>query len=130
MNILKIFETLSTEFKENFDKYKSDEYTLAKFCTIPFFTKEVGYREVNNWGMEEGTDIYLLFFPEGWKLGKMIVQTGAGINKVIKSDFEPISEEGLVKWFQNQTNTDQMEMIASAYEILKKSGKLYFVDEE
>ena len=130
MNILKIFETLSTEFKENFDKYKSDEYTLEKYCAVPFFTKEIGYRNVNNLGTEEGTDIYLLFFPEGWKLGKMIVQTGAGINKVIKGDFEPISEEGLVKWFQNQTNTDQMEMIASAYEILKKSGKLYFVDEE
>lgn len=124
MDTLKIFQMLSVEFKENFDKYKTTEYTLAEYCAIPFFTKEIGYREVNNWGTEEGTDIHLLFFPEGWKLGKMTVQTGAGINKIVENNIQPISEEELVTWFQQQIEADQREMLTKAETILKRTGEL------
>lgn len=120
MDTLKIFQMLSTEFKENFDKYKTTGYTLAEYCAIPFFTKEIGYREVNNWGTEEGTDIHLLFFPEGWKLGKMTVQTGAGINKIVENNIQSISEEELVTWFQQQADADQREMLTKAKSIIQR----------
>lgn len=129
MNMIKIFEVLKNEFEENFDKYKNEEYTLAEYCAIPFFNKGINYREVNNWGTEEDTDFHLLFFPEGWKLGTMTVQVGAGINKVVENNIHLVSEKNLDEWFQKQTNVDQMKIVVKAYKILEKSGKLHMIDE-
>lgn len=129
MNISKVFQILGEEYKDNFDKYKSEVYTLAEYCTIPFFSKEIAYKEVNNWGTEETTDIYLLFFPEGWKVGKLTVQTGAGINKIVDNNIEAVSERGIEIWFKKQTTADQMKMIAKAYQILEDAGKLEMLNE-
>ena len=37
--IKKIVESVTKECEDNFDKYKVDEYTLAKKTTIPFSSK-------------------------------------------------------------------------------------------
>ena len=64
-----------------FDKYKSNEYTLAEYCAIPFFNREIDYREVNDWGTEETTDVYLLFFQKDGNWGKWQYRQGRGLIK-------------------------------------------------
>lgn len=126
--LAKIITVATQECKKNFARHKISGYTLAELTVIPFVSREVDARKVNDWGTDEDKDEYIWYSEEGWQHAIMVVQYGAGVNKVVKNHVTSITEQQVVDELMTWELFYQMQFISSAYSVLAISefrSKLY-----
>lgn len=116
--IKKIVEIVTKECKENFDKHKIDDYTLASKTTIPFTSKTLHSRVVSSWGTDEDCDEAICYSEDGWEKFDITVQVGAGVQKVVNQHTEKISQDDVVNIFEKLEPLYQLEFMHKAYEVM------------
>ena len=117
----KIVESVTKECKENFDKYKIDEYSLANKTTIPFVSRTLHTRKISDWGTDEDEDEIICYSKDGWERFDITVQVGAGVQKVISQHTEKLSQDDVVSLFEKMELLYQIEFIHNAYSVLRIS---------
>lgn len=116
--IKKIVESVTKECEDNFDKYKVDEYTLAKKTTIPFSSKTLYSRVISNWGTDEDRDEIICYSRDGWEMLDITVQVGAGVQKVVNQQTKKISQDEVVNMLDEMETWQQLQFMHKAYEVL------------
>lgn len=120
-DIRKIVYAVTKECEKNFDKYKTDEYTLANKTTIPFTSKTMHTRKVSDWGTDEDEDEIICYSEGGWEKFKITVQVGAGVREVINQHITEMSADDIVEMFDKMDLLSQTEFIHESYSILQLS---------
>lgn len=120
--IKKIVEAVTKECEANFDKHKTDDYTLANKTTIPFVSKTLYSRSVSNWGTDEDRDEIICYSKDGWEKFDITVHVGAGVQKVVEQRTEKISQDDVVNMLEGLETLYQLEFMHKAYEVLFLSG--------
>lgn len=116
--ILKIVLATEKECKRNFDKYKMTDYTIAGKTLIPFTSENISCRKVYDGGTDEDRDIDVCYTEKGWEIMDMVVQSGAGVQKVIKDISREVSSSDIAEKIYGMNLWKQMEFISKAYKIL------------
>lgn len=120
-DIRKIVYSVTKECEKNFDKHKTDEYTLANKTTIPFTSRTLHTRKVSDWGTDEDEDEIICYSKDGWEKFEITVQVGAGVQKVVSQDVTKLSADNIIDMFETMELLNQAEFIHKAYAILRLS---------
>lgn len=120
-DIRKIVYAVTKECEKNFDKYKTEGYTLANKTTIPFTSRTLHTRKVSDWGTDEDEDEIICYSKDGWEKFNITVQVGAGVRKVINQDTAKMSADDIIEMFDKMELLSQTEFIHEAYSILQLS---------
>lgn len=120
-SIKKIVYAVTKECEKNFDKHKTEGYTLANKTTIPFSSRTLHTRKVSDWGTDEDEDEIICFSKDGWEKFYITVQVGAGVQKVVSQDSVKMSADDIVDMFETMKLLNQAEFIHKSYEILRIS---------
>lgn len=121
LKVQEIVEALTKECQSNYDKHKTDAYTIKEFEAVPIVSRTISSRKVNDWGTDEDRDEYIWYSKEGWKYTDMTVQVGAGIKKIVKEFTIDISQEKAAQIIAGWELREQEAFAYSAELILRES---------
>lgn len=117
-DIKRIMYAVTKECEKNFNKHKTEEYTIANKTTIPFTSNTLQSRKVNDWGTDEDTDEIICYSEDGWEKFNISVQIGAGVQKVISQRSTKLSVEDVIDIYQTMGILNQLEFMHSVYNVL------------
>lgn len=120
-DIKKLVYIVTKECEKNFDKHKTEGYTLANKTTIPFSLRTLHTRKVSDWGTDEDEDEIVCYSKNGWEKFEITVQVGAGVQKVVSQNTIKLSADEVADMFETMEVLNQAEFIHKAYEILQIS---------
>ena len=121
IKVQEIVEALTKECQANYDKHKTDAYTIKEFEAVPIVSRTISSRKVNDWGTDEDRDEYIWYSREGWKYTDMTVQVGAGIKNIVKEYTFDISQEKAVQIISEWAPSEQEAFAYCAELILRDS---------
>lgn len=120
-SLSRIIEKARAEGISNFEKYAHKTNTDIGNYMIPFLTKTLHSRKVNDWGRDEDTDMYIGLDKDGWIKYTHDIKYFAGPPQVKNGNIKNMNDKDIEDYLTGSDCTDNeyLDFMSKASEIIK-----------